>query len=225
MSRLLTGLLAVLFPQRNICHVCGAPLVAGEGMLCGHCQRELNGDAYTLGRAETVIDADIDCAASAFRYDGPAARLVKALKFGADQSAAVPLAEGMAQAYANLPTLRAAELCVAVPVHYKRLRRRGYNQSAVLADALCELTGVPVVQDALVRVHHKRSQVGHGRVARMGNVAGAFAVSTVGRKVLRGKRVLLIDDVLTTGSTAIECARVLHKAGVESVVLLTACRA
>lgn len=224
MNRLLEEWLAVLFPQRNICHGCNAPLVADEGLLCDHCQQELNACTFKLGRAETVIDAEIDCAASAFHYEGAAARLVKTLKFRADQSAAAPLAEGMAQTYASLPTLRTAEFCVAVPVHYKRLRRRGYNQAEVLAAAFSELTGVPAMPDVLVRVHHKRSQVGQGRTARMGNVARAFAVSTAGRAMVRGHRVLLIDDVLTTGATAIECAGALHKAGAESVVLLTACR-
>jgi len=224
MNRLLEEWLALLFPQRNICHGCGTPLVQEEGLLCVLCQQKLNDYAFTHGRAETVIDAEIDCAASAFRYQGTAAQLVKTLKFRADQSAAAPLAEGMAQTYANLSELHTVEFCVAVPVHYKRLRRRGYNQAEVLTTAFSELVGVPVAPEALVRLHHKRSQVGQGRTARMGNVAGAFAVSTAGRAMVRGHRVLLIDDVLTTGSTAIECAGALRKAGAESVSLLTACR-
>lgn len=221
----LDGLLAVLFPQRTVCHACGAPLVAGEGLLCERCAGSLCVCAFTAGRAETVIDAEIACAASAYRYEGTAAGLVKALKFGSDQSAAIPLAEGMAAVYAGLAPLRGAELCVAVPVHYKRMRRRGYNQSAVLVDAFSALTGVPVGVDALVRVHHKHSQIGRGREERRQNIAGAFAVSTAGRRMVRGRSVLLMDDVLTTGATATECAAALLEAGAQSVLLLTACRA
>lgn len=220
----LEGLLNVLFPQRNICHACGAPLTAGEGLLCETCQAGLNALAFAHGRAETVVDENIDLAASAFTYDGVAARLMKALKFSADHAAAQPLAQGMALVMAQLPAYFAADICVPVPVHYKRLRRRGYNQSQVLAEALSALTGIPVSKSALVRIHHKHSQVGQGREGRLANIRNAFAVSTAARLSVRGQRVLVVDDVLTTGATAMECARVLREAGAEAVLLLTACR-
>jgi ComF family protein len=224
MRRWQRALLAALFPQRTACHACGAPLMKADGVLCPACAASLRAHTVPPARLETVVDVHIAVAAAPFVYDGAPAALVKALKFGGDHTAALPLAQGMAAAYAALAPLRDAVLCVPVPVHYRRLRRRGYNQAEVLAEAFCELAGLRPPVAALVRVHHKHSQVGMGHTARRMNIAGAFAVSTAGERVVRGRAVLLVDDVLTTGSTAAECAQVLAAAGAEVVMLLTACR-
>ena len=225
MTRVLPALLRVLFPQRTACHACAAPLTAADGLLCPACAASLRACHVPPERLETVVDVAIQSAAAPFLYDGAAAALVKALKFGGDHTAALPLAEGMAAAYAALEAMQEAALCVPVPVHYRRLRRRGYNQAQVLAAAFCELAGLRPPVAALVRVHHKHSQIGMGHEARRANIQGAFAVSTAGERRVRGHVVLLVDDVLTTGSTAAECARVLGDAGAAAVVLLTACRA
>jgi ComF family protein len=222
MNRFLEGLLALLFPQRTVCHVCGAPLSAAESLLCAPCAAALRRCALPPKRAEIRLVENIGFAASAFAYRGTASALVKALKFGSDYTAALPLAEGMAGIYAALGPLRDAELCVPVPVHRRRLRQRGYNQAAILAQAFAEFAGLPPAADALTRVHHKRSQIGQGREARKTNVYGAFAVSEGGAQTVSGKTVLLIDDVLTTGATAEECARTLLLAGARRVMLLTA---
>lgn len=219
------ALLSLLYPQRVGCHACGAPLMVAESLLCDACERSLAACAFAPGRAETVLEATLAFAASPYRYDGAAAALVRGLKFGADFTAALPLAEGMAAAYARYLPLRAGWLCVPVPSHYRRVRRRGYNQAAVLADALAALTGLGVSADALLRTHHVRSQVGQGRAVRQKNVRDAFVVNPAACRLLRGKAVLLVDDVLTTGATAAECARVLLAGGAASVALLTACRA
>ena len=224
MRRVWRSVLALLFPQRNACHACGAPLTSGNGLLCDACANTLRACAFTGGRAETVLGAEIACAASAYRYALTASSLVRALKFGSDQTAALPLAEGMAAVYAAMPTLREATVCIPVPVHYRRLRRRGYNQAQVLCEAFAAIVGLPVRSDALVRKHHKRSQIGKGREARLQNIAGAFGVGTAFAKPLRGASVLLVDDVLTTGATLEECAATLLNGGAESVSVLTACR-
>ncbi len=225
MMRLLPALLAALFPQRTVCHACGAPLTASESLLCPACAASLRACAVPPARMETVVDVYIAAAAAPFAYQGAAAALAKALKYSGDRTAALPLAEGMAAAFAAVDALRDAQVVVPVPVHYRRLRRRGYNQAAVLAAAFCEATGTRLAQDALVRVHHKHSQVGMSHAVRRANIAGAFAVSTAGLRAVRGKTVLLVDDVLTTGSTAAECADVLMQGGAVAVMLLTACRA
>ena len=225
MRGLWTMLLAALFPQRVACHACGAPLAPADGLLCEACHASMIACTFEPHQVETVVDASIAFAAAPFGYDGAPAALVKALKFKANHTAALPLAEGMAAAYAALPALRTAELCVPVPVHYRRYRQRGYNQAEVLAGALTEIVGIGAPVDVLVRVHHKHSQVGQGREARRRNITGAFAVSTAARRQLKGRTVLLVDDVLTTGSTAAECANALLKAGAAQVLLLTACRA
>ena len=225
MNRAWERLLSLLYPQRNLCHACGVPLVAGEGVLCASCVRMLARVALPLRRAPALLNDTVAFAASAYTYAGTASALVKRLKFNADHTAALPLAERMAALYAAFAPLRTAEFCVAVPVHPRRLRQRGYNQAQVLAGAFADMVGVPLLTDALERVHHKRSQVGQGREARRQNICGAFAVSASGREILAGRRVLLVDDVLTTGATVEECARVLREAGAAEVLVLTACRA
>lgn len=224
MKDTLQRLLAILFPQRNLCHACGAPLAGGEGLLCEVCVRELRQCAFTPARAGTVLDGGVE-AYSAFAYTGCASALVKALKFGADYTAALPLAEGMAGLFTQTPSLLHADVCVPVPVHYRRFRRRGYNQAAVLSRAFSELTGIPVSENALVRVHHRHSQIGQGRAARFANMRGAFRPGTLAEQELGGAHVLLVDDVLTTGATSDACVQALLSAGVQGVTVLTACRA
>ncbi|MEA4999521.1 MAG: phosphoribosyltransferase family protein [Candidatus Limiplasma sp.] len=215
---------SLFFPQGRVCHACGAPLMGSEPLLCAACSVSLAGHTYPPYQVETVVDADFTFAAAPYRYDGAPAALVKALKFGADHTAALVLAEGMGAAYAAFAPLRQAELCVAVPVHYRRERQRGYNQALVLARAFCALTAQPSPVDAMVRLHHKHSQIGQGREARRRNTAGAFAVRSDCLRLVRGRAILLIDDVLTTGSTAEACAEALLMAGAQQVMLLTACR-
>ncbi len=225
MSRAGTAVLRALFPQRMVCHACGDPLTPGEGLLCATCASALARDAFAPGDAKAWTGTGVACAAGAYPYRGTAEALLRALKFGGDHTAALPLAEGMAGLWANVEALRTAEICLAVPVHARRLRRRGYNQAEVLAAAFAEAVGLTLTQNVLVRLHHQRSLVGQGRAARRASIAGAFAVGDGARAKVLGRRVLLVDDVLTTGATAEECARVLLAAGAQSVAVLTACRA
>lgn len=221
----LTKLLTLLFPQRMVCHACGLPLHHREGLLCRACTKALGMHAYPTERAPAPPGEYVGFAASAYAYQGTAARLIKALKFQADYTAAIPLAAGMAALYTALPQLRQAQLCTAVPVHPKRLRRRGYNQAEVLAKTFAQLTGVTVQTQVLMRRHHRHSQVGQGREERLRNIENAFAVVPDAAALITGKTVLLIDDVYTTGATSEECAKVLVRAGADSVTVLTACRA
>lgn len=218
-------LLTLLFPQRMVCHGCGLPLHKREGLLCSSCAKALSEYAFPVEGAPALPGVYVGFAASAYAYQGTAARLIKALKFQADYTAAEPLAEGMAVLYAALPQLRQAQVCTAVPVHPKRLRRRGYNQAEVLAKTFAQLTGVAVQTHVLMRRHHRHSQVGQGREERLRNINNAFVVVPDAAAQIVGKTILLIDDVYTTGATSEECAKVLVKAGANSVTVLTACRA
>lgn len=216
-------LLSLLFPQRTVCHACGAPLTAGDSLLCPSCEQSLRQCAFS--KEHTPSRAGKCVSFAAYAYRDAAASLVKALKFGSDRTAALPLAERMAGVFAASPPLQNAQLCIAVPVHPRRMRQRGYNQAEILASAFSEMTGMPVADHVLLRVHHKRSQVGQGREARRLNISGAFAVSEQGAPLVAGRRILLLDDVLTTGATVDECARVLLQAGAANVMVLTAARA
>ena len=130
----------------------------------------------------------------------------------------------MARRYTLMPELRAAEVCVAVPSYPRQAARRGYAQAQVLCTTFTGITGLPQT-DALVRVRYATSQVGKTREERKKRIVGAFAVQETEADAVRDRCVLLIDDVLTTGATACECARMLYAAGARRVLALTACRA
>lgn len=189
------------------CAACGLPFEfdPGADALCGDCIRRR--PAY--GRARAV-----------FRYDDASRGLVLAFKHGDRIDAAPAYARWLARAGGEL--IAEADAIAPVPLHWSRLFRRRYNQSALLANALARITGRAVTPDLLRRRRRTPPQGGMGRAERVRNVRGAFALGP-GRAVA-GKRILLIDDVLTTGATAEACAAVLTKAGAKAVDVLTLAR-
>ena len=117
---------------------------------------------------------------------------------------------------------RVPDALVPVPLHWLRLRRREFDQAQALASELGRQVGVPVWSEALIRHVSTPSQIGLSAVQRRRNMRGAFRVGT-GRSC-RGRSLLLIDDVYTTGATALECARVLRRAGAARVDVYTVAR-
>lgn len=190
-----------------MCACCGQPfdIDPGAGALCAHCLDH----PPSFGRARAV-----------FRYDGDSRALVLRFKHGDRIGAATHFARWMARAGSEL--LAESDLIVPVPLHRWRLLHRRYNQAALLALALSRLSGISCAPDALTRARSTPSQGQMGRKARRANVRGAFRLA---RPVeVAGKRVLLVDDVLTSGATAGECAETLIRGGAEKVDLLTLSR-
>ena len=110
---------------------------------------------------------------------------------------------------------REYDILVPVPLHKKRLQERGYNQSALLAGALAVKTGIPV-KDCMCRVRNTPHQTGMNREQRLHNLHGAFAVKS--NTDIKGKRVIVVDDVFTTGTTIRQCAETLYKAGAVEIL-------
>ena len=156
------------------------------------------------------------------RYDETARRLVHRLKYGDRVELARALGAMMARAGAEL--LIDADVIVPVPLHRSRLWWRRFNQAMALAGALSRTSGVRCDPFLLARVKRTRSQVGLTRTQRGDNLQGAFRVPADAKPHLAGKRVLLVDDVVTTGATANACSRALLRAGAESVDLLSFAR-
>ncbi|MCS0504065.1 ComF family protein [Ancylobacter sp. GSK1Z-4-2] len=148
--------------------------------------------------------------------------LVHALKYADRLDVAAPMARMMARAGADV--LADAEALVPVPLHAMRLWRRRFNQSAALALALQCISGVPARTSWLARRRATPPQVGLDRAARAANVAGAFEVPDEARAELKGRRVVLVDDVLTTGATLDACAKALSRAGAGRVDVLVFAR-
>jgi len=197
------------------CGRCGVPLPAAAraAVRCGPCRTH---------------PPDFRRAAAAFVYGGPVARIVLRLKYGREAWLAPPLGRVLAAA-AHASGLGAATaagaVVVAVPLAPARLRSRGYNQAVLLGRAAARTLGLPLAADALARARDPGPQDHHGRRERRERVAGCFAVTTRGARVVEGRPVLLVDDVITTGATASECARVLLAAGAASVDVIAVARA
>ena len=199
---------AITFFAPPWCAACGLPFPhpMGEGALCGACARQR---------------ASWDRARAVMRYDRHSRHLVLALKHGDRTHLARALGGWMRRAGGEI--LDEADLLVPVPLHWTRLFARRYNQAGLLAHAIHAAGGPPVAPDWLIRRRRTPSQGRLGALARARNVRGAFALRP-GRSV-RGKRLVIIDDVLTTGATVEECARVLRRAGAAFVGVLTLARA
>lgn len=146
--------------------------------------------------------------------------LIHLLKYGKVKTLADPLAELLSAA---LPRDERFDALTPVPLHWRRQWQRGFNQSEALAGALSRRTGIPTIR-ALRRVRPTAAQAGLSNAGRRRNVAAAFASRERSRELLAGKRILLIDDVMTTGSTAAACALALKRAGAARVALLTVAR-
>lgn len=193
------------------CGRCGVPFEApGHGGADGECL-ECRSDPppWTQARA-------------ALRYDDQARRILLPFKYGDRVETARALAPMMARAGAAL--LQEADWLVPVPLHRRRMISRRYNQAALLARALARLSGRPAMLDALRRTRSTRPLAELSPTRRAAEMDGAIAVRAVRRPALEDSRVLLIDDILTSGSTARACARALLGAGVARVDVLAAAR-
>ena len=157
-------------------------------------------------------------ARAAVRFDEISRALVHALKYG-DRLDLAPMM-GRWTANAGRELLVEADALVPVPLHWRRLWARRFNQSAMLAAAVAKESGVPVATGMLKRVRATAQQVGLSRTERASNIQGAFRVPAEGKAAVAGRRLVLVDDVLTSGATVEGCARALLRAGAANVDVL-----
>lgn len=191
------------------CERLGIPFVYDPGPGILSMQAIADPPAYTRARA-------------AVRYDDVARDLVHAFKYGDRLDLAPLMGRWMAQAGAAL--LADADALVPVPLHWRRLWARRFNQAAALAKAMAQTTGIPLATDLLRRVRATPQQVGLARAERARNVEGAFAVPADRRAAVKGRRFVLVDDVLTTGATVDTCARALLRAGAAQIDVIVFAR-
>lgn len=193
-----------------VCDCCGTPLPGedtGEAVQCDDCLQI----ARPWGRGRAAL-----------LYKDNARRLVMALKHGDRLDLAQPVAGWLKRAAEDL--LQPDTLIAPVPLHWMRLVRRRYNQSALLGAALGKLTGLPHCPDLLSRRRNTRSQEGRDRQGRFLNVADAFRVNRRRDWLVHGRPILLVDDVMTSGATLGACADALLAAGAARVDVVVMCR-
>lgn len=202
------------------CAACGKERdPEGGGPLCGKCRDHLESVRYDGGiRCRYFPDEDI---ISAFRYTDPADKLLRDLKYRDKRYIAAVFAPYIAENI-RLSGVK-ADAIVPVPLHKKRMRKRGYNQSLLLAEETSKLLGgsPPVRTDMLYRIRATKAQARLGEKERFGNVSGAFTA----KESVSGLDILLMDDIITTGSTIKSAADALIAAGAKSVKAVSAARA
>lgn len=235
--RFLHALLDVILPP--ICHICHSHIPdAGRLHICRSCRDRLPlvssplcplcgvpfagvGGDHRCGACLTY-PPHYDLARSLYLYEGAIRDLIHSFKYNQQTQLRYPLAllalEGVSGLAAYAP-----HIIIPVPLHRSRLRQRGFNQAVLLGKVLSQQMSLPMLPDALVRTRPTEPQIKLSATERRLNVKGAFSVGRAGS--VAGKRILLLDDVMTTGSTMDECARELKKAGAEAVFAAAIARA
>lgn len=215
-AKFISSLSKTLFPP--VCNVCGVKLCDHEEAICDRCMSELplTNNWYiphNLIYDRLSEEAEIIGAVTLFHYKAgdPYTNLILNAKFRNQRSLAYELGRVMGRYIRGSKVVNDVDCLVSVPLHKSRLRWRGYNQSDYIAKGLSEILGIPVLKNAVVR--HKKSEVQSkmkGRTKRKENVKDIFGV--VDKEQLKGKRILLVDDVITTGATMASCAKAIKKA-------------
>jgi ComF family protein len=235
-TRLMRAVVDGLLPP--CCLGCGAG-VERQGTLCAECWTSLTllgppccaccghpfpyaADDVALCAACSARPPVFDSARAVFRYDDASRTLVLRFKHADETHGAAFFGHWLARA--GMPLCGRADLIAPVPLHRWRLLARRYNQAALLAGALARAADKPLAVDLLQRRRHTPSQARLSPVARRRNVRAAFALRRQWTERVRDRRVLLVDDVFTTGATVEECARVLRRAGASGVDVVTLAR-
>ena len=217
-----------LLDYRNrefLCPVCRELITPIQHPLCDQCGRPLSGEMeYSIICSDCRENPPrFRRARSAFLLTGAGKSMVLRYKYSSNPYLSNPAIERLFQAGREEYSWSDYDLIIPVPLHPRKARERGFNQSGVLSEGLSRRTGIKVLKRGLIRTRYTKTQTRLSRKERMKNVKGVFRVSVPAD--LNGKYVLLIDDVYTTGATVNECARVLVKAGAEAVDVLTLARA
>jgi len=201
----------VVFLEDPVCDGCGAGF-------------EMDGGVFASPRCAACLARPyaFDRARAACVYDEASRGLILKFKHGDHQPFAPLFARWLSRSAA--PLLGEADAVVPVPLHRFRLLSRRFNQAAEVARPLARRAGLDYLPDALIRQTHTTTQGGKSARGRRLNVRKAFAVTEEGRRRIRGRRILLVDDVLTTGATAEACARALIEAGARAVDLAVIAR-
>ena len=227
LNRFKTSILDLLFPPRCVgcgasgsflCSPCQSTMPHLPPPLCARCGKSL--PSGTLCYECKNHPLQIEGIRSLFPYNGVARQAVLQFKYQNVKALAAPLAKLMREFLSAHPL--PADTLIAVPLHPRRLRERGYNQSSLLSMELGKLSSLPIVEGALLRIKNTPPQTKtNSAEERRKNVAGAFICRD--RRVA-GRRILLIDDVCTSGATLNACATALKTAGATSVWGLTLAR-
>ena len=213
-----------MFKRRYRCILCNKywskSYIAHSHLGIGICKLCLS-EARTGGDRSFQSRPPVDYVLSPFYYDGYMRKAVKRYKFSGQKAYGILFGRMLGTELANHPFLKEYDYIIPVPLHGKRLCERGYNQSELLSMGLAEGIGKPFLIDVLFRVCETKQQSGLGSVNRVDNVKDAFYAP---EGIVCGKKIILVDDIFTTGETLRACANALKNAGAERIAGVALCR-
>ncbi len=204
------------YPSRRLCERCESKMIKNDGRTCEKCGRAMKAEGLCL--ACKTDPPEFSKAVSPLVYHDEAALLINRLKTG-DRYLAAYFAEEMAKRLSALD-FKEAPLLVPVPMTAEKRRKRGFNQSEELTKKLAELTGYPFETGVLIKTR-EGEQKRRSAKERREKIRGTIRVKM--RKACVGRTILVVDDIMTTGATGGECARVLLNAGAKEVYFIVAC--
>lgn len=215
LKQFLTGIKEIVYP--SVCRCCGKKLNPGESFICSGCLSGLPvSGQYVYPKELNFVrkkleNCDIDNCCCYFLYDRNSkySNIIKEIKFGNDTGLGKFMGKMFGEVLAAGKSFIIPDLVIPIPLHRKRLRKRGYNQSEIIASAISESLGSIMCSTALERTKNTLPQsLGKNGAERRINVYGAFRVTDA--EMINGKHILLVDDVITTGETiksAISCLK------------------
>jgi len=219
------SILDFVFPP--LCVLCGSAIQSGNRLLCEKCRRDLPGLKKPLLAAAELVHPPkpplwFDKTLALFEYNPQVQKLIHLCKYKNMPAFSAYFGELLGVEFLRHPELNDVDMIIPVPLHNARYRERGYNQSALLASAIKKISGVPVNTNVLKRNKYTPPQAKLKREDRVKNILGAFTAKKSAK--ISNSCVAVVDDVVTTGTTVNECARVLRSAGAKKVVILSITR-
>lgn len=218
--QLAADLIGLLYP--NLCNGCGTPLVQGEKHICIRCLHDLPytdfqdfGDNQVHKLFWGRLACDHAMAMFYFRKASKVQNLIHRLKYKNQTELGIMLGRMMGRRLSASAAYRDADLIIPVPLHPKKEKSRGYNQSKCIADGIAEIMGIPVSTTQLIRQKETATQTKKSRYDRFENMKYVFKVSDP--ESIKNKHILLVDDVITTGSTLEAAGMVLLKSNVSKL--------
>lgn len=206
---LIDALIGLLYP--SVCAACGTSLFKWETLVCTRCRNLLPKTGYELNEENPLariffgkIRLKAVTACFFFSKEGKVQHLIHELKYKGNGEAGVFLGQELGKTIKEAPLFQGIDFLIPVPLHPKREKERGYNQSLMIAQGVSEVTGIPIGEKFLVRTVNTSTQTHKSKEERWENVKDIFELRHA--EHLEGKYVLLIDDVLTTGATLEACA-------------------
>lgn len=225
LNAVLTDLKNVIFP--DYCPGCRSELLSAKQLLCTECLIQIpftdhfetednKAASHFYGRIHVKACASVVY----FRRSGLMQNILHTLKYENNPEAAIAFGQIAGEKMLTSPYFRDVSALIPVPLHYKKERLRGYNQSAMFAKGIHQVYGLPVWNDILLKPKENVSQTGKARTERIENVTGVYSLSRHQSRIYN-KNIVLIDDVITTGSTLEACFQTLLEAKPKSISIVT----